>query len=389
MSCGAFKTSSNLLGRKREMEELEEACKKALTTVDKIQAETIFQEGIFQEKSGELENVKSDLQKKYLEENTAKIALKQLEGKKEELYESSADMNLENRQLEEQIHELRDSLAAIAGEMKRLEQENTDRNEKIESDSAALEQAKADRDNASAALSEVQLEAANLKQQDSFLDQNIHRLEEEKNRLLTEKMSLRDGHTDSKNEVEKRLAQIEELKQKIENAGKDAETYYQEMTAAQDEKAAKNEAQKGFFEKREEASFNTVMLSISDGLIILRKLLLLPEIPPCSNGTPSSTIRGSLLAFRDAPPRTRMVLPAEAEPLLDIICTPETLPLINCSGEETRPLLKSFDFTVATEPVRSLFLAVPYPMTTTSASALLSDSSFTFILSEIESTLSI
>ena len=64
------------------------------------------------------------------------------------------------------------------GEMKRLEQENTDRNEKIESDSAALEQAKADRDNASAALSEVQLEAANLKQQDSFLDQNIHRLEE-------------------------------------------------------------------------------------------------------------------------------------------------------------------------------------------------------------------
>ncbi|MFR4781869.1 MAG: hypothetical protein ACLUAR_02550 [Pilosibacter sp.] len=31
------------------------------------------------------------------------------------------------------------------------------------------------------------MEAANLKQQDSFLDQNIHRLEEEKNRLLTEK----------------------------------------------------------------------------------------------------------------------------------------------------------------------------------------------------------
>ena len=69
MSGGAFKNSSNLLGRKREMEELEEACKKALTTVDKIQAENIFQEGIFQEKSGELENVKSDLQKKYLEEN--------------------------------------------------------------------------------------------------------------------------------------------------------------------------------------------------------------------------------------------------------------------------------------------------------------------------------
>jgi predicted AAA+ superfamily ATPase len=31
---------------------------------------------------------------------------------------------------------------------------------------------------------------------------------------------------------------------------------------------------------------------------MLRKLLLLPEIPPCSNGTPSSTIRGSLLALK-------------------------------------------------------------------------------------------
>ena len=116
--------------------------------------------------------------KKYLEENTTKIALKQLEGKKRGTLRASSDMNLENRQLEEQIHELRDSLAAIAEEIKSLEQENTDRNAKIESDSAALEQAKADRDNASAALSEVQLEAANLKQQDSFLDQNIHRLEE-------------------------------------------------------------------------------------------------------------------------------------------------------------------------------------------------------------------
>ena len=228
MSGGAFRNSSNLLGRKREMEELEEACKRALTTVDKIQAETVFQEGIFQEKSGELESVKSALQEKYLEENTTKIALKQLEGKKEELYESSADMNQENRQLEEQIHELRASLAAIAKEMERLEQENTERETKIGTDSTALEQAKADRDTASAALSEVQLEAANLKQQDSFLD--------------------------SKHEVEKRLAQIEELKEKIKDAEKDAETYRQEMAAAQEEKAAKNEAQKGFFEKREALS---------------------------------------------------------------------------------------------------------------------------------------
>ena len=118
----------------------------------------------------------------------------------------------------------------------------------------------------------------------------------------------------------------------------------------------------------EEASLRIVMLSMSLGLMRLRKFPSLPLIPPCSKGTPSSTIRGSLLALSEAPPRTRIVLPAVGEPLFDIICTPEIFPLISCSGELTRPVLKSSLETLVTEPVRSLFLCVPYPITTTSLS---------------------
>ncbi|MNL14369.1 hypothetical protein D3C87_1353050 [compost metagenome] len=101
------------------------------------------------------------------------------------------------------------------------------------------------------------------------------------------------------------------------------------------------------------------MLSISLGLIKLKKLPLLPLIPPVSKGTPSSTIKGSLLALSDAPPRIRIVLPAEGEPLLDITCTPAVLPLINCSGEPTNPALKSLLLTVVTAPVRSFLFELP------------------------------
>ena len=80
----------------------------------------------------------------------------------------------------------------------------------------------------------------------------------------------------------------------------------------------------------DEASFSTVMLSMSDGFIILMKLPL-PVIPPFSKGTPSTTINGSLDAFRDAPPRIRMLLPADGEPPELIICTPETFPLMSRS----------------------------------------------------------
>ena len=109
---------------------------------------------------------------------------------------------------------------------------------------------------------------------------------------------------------------------------------------------------------------------MSLGLIRLKKLLLLPLIPPISRGTPSRTINGSLLAFKEAPPRIRMVLPAVGEPLLDMICTPAILPLMSCSGELIIPSLKSLLLTLATAPVRSPFREVPYPMTTTSSSVI-------------------
>ena len=84
------------------MEEMEEACKKALLAVDRIQKELVFQEALLEEKNSSLSSVRTSLQARYLEQNTAKLSLRQLNQKKEELTESSADMNLENRQLEEQ-----------------------------------------------------------------------------------------------------------------------------------------------------------------------------------------------------------------------------------------------------------------------------------------------
>ena len=67
-----------------------------------------------------------------------------------------------------------------------------------------------------------------------------------------------------------------------------------------------------------DASFNMVNVSISFGLIKARALAC-PEIPPLSNGIPSITINGSLLALREAPPRIRILLPDPGAPLLEVI----------------------------------------------------------------------
>src|SRR3712207_8294987 len=50
--------------------------------------------------------------------------------------------------------------------------------------------------------------------------------------------------------------------------------------------------------------------------------------PPRSTLFPYTTLfrSGSLLAFNDARPRTRIVLPAPGAPLLEVMVTPATLP---------------------------------------------------------------
>ncbi len=64
------------------------------------------------------------------------------------------------------------------------------------------------------------------------------------------------------------------------------------------------------------------------------------DSPPCSNGTPSSTIRGSLLAFREAPPRTRISTTSRGRTTVGHDLYTRNLTINLCSAEETRPLLK-------------------------------------------------
>ncbi len=254
MSGGAFKNSSNLLGRKREMEELEQACQKALRNVDRLQKELVLQEGIFDTKSSELEQIKKDLQSRYLEENTAKVSLKQLQDKKEDLIVSSSDMNLENRQLEEQMAEIREAIRLVVSDMETLESENAARNIRMTKMSEALDLAKEERENASAALSKVQLETAGLSQQDSFLAENMKRVREEIAALTSERESFEGGSGTSEETITEKTAEIETLKHKILEIRDKAESLKKEAACQREEKDKKSQGQKQFFEKREELS---------------------------------------------------------------------------------------------------------------------------------------
>src|SRR5690554_899325 len=107
-----------------------------------------------------------------------------------------------------------------------------------------------------------------------------------------------------------------------------------------------------------DASFSTVKVSISLGLTKAKKLLL-PFRFLLSRGTPSTITKGSLEAFNDDPPRTRMVEPLPGAPPELVITTPALLPTKRSCGEVIAPRLKSLALTTSTEPVASDFLTDP------------------------------
>ena len=254
MSGGAFKNNSNLLGRKREIEDLEAQCRKALGQVEKIQKELSMDEALLTEKQDELDAIRSKKQSAFLNQNTIRMNISQLEDRKLEISESSEDMVLENEQLEEQIRDITASRDQVAAEIAEFEKENQQLNDVMEEKTHLLETAKIDRETCAKNLSAAQLETANLQQQNNFIVENIRRVREEIHRLKEELAGLTGGTDNSQQVIEEKEQEIVRLTGLITKTTQEIEIFQKKLEEQTQIKDQKSKTQKGFFQKREELS---------------------------------------------------------------------------------------------------------------------------------------
>ena len=252
MTGGAFKNTSNLLGRKREIEELENRCKKALAAAEKLQEELSMQEELLREQREELEQLKEQRQKAYLVQNTMEMNLAQLDDKIQEIAESSQDMVLENRHLEEQIREIEENQRELAQGVMNLESQSSLEGKKAEEMTLKLEESRKEREALAGSLSEVQLAGANLMQQYQFIQENVRRVRGELEKLEEEKAGL-DGSRDvSRQAIDQKNQEIERLKGLIAEALDRAAQAEKEAVRYASAREEKSKEQKQLFDKREE-----------------------------------------------------------------------------------------------------------------------------------------
>ncbi len=254
ISGGAFKNNSNLLGRRREMEELEKKVKQYVVEIDKLLNDIEDTKKRRNKLRLDVEDVKGQLQRRFIEQNTARINVMQARDKKSETEEGFGELKSEEQEIELQIREIQVGKDEIARELEDSETLEKNVGLQIEEFRKQLEERRAEESGQAAKVSEWDVEVEKMRQSEEFQRQNLERVEGEIARHTEELDEVREGLHLGKEEVERKRESIVEIEKTIASsytAQSDAARKLQEDTAAKEELSGR---QKNFFNSREELS---------------------------------------------------------------------------------------------------------------------------------------
>lgn len=254
MTGGAFKNSSNLLSRRREIEDFEKTVKQLHQEMIEMEQES---EKYRKERAGyyaKLDEIQKELQEAYVIQNTAKMNVDQTKAKIRLAKESSESIRLESLELDQQITDISDNQESIAVELDTSESLEVRLTEQIEEDQRILESERAVETGKQKASEEIHLALAGLQQKHTFILENIDRIEEEIEKFNVERNELSSGKDHTSKEIEEKEKQIIEIRQTIENSKELFSEIESEIQQAVKERDDLNQKHKAFLKRREDLS---------------------------------------------------------------------------------------------------------------------------------------
>ena len=254
MTGGAFRNNSNLLGRNREIEELEELISKS---EQKIKESRNRLEDIKTAQSllvDDIEANKAELQEQLILQNTAKMNVDRAAAQKNESENVYAGLIAENREIEKQLQEINDNKEKISEEIEYVKNRESQIEEENKNFQQILDEKSADVESATNAVSQVTLELAGIRQKAEFVMENLTRIQSEIRRFDDEREGVLNEAKNAKADVEKKRQDIEEIKKTILNSAdyqKEQENTLKEHIRKKEEMSA---SYKGCFQKQEDVS---------------------------------------------------------------------------------------------------------------------------------------
>ncbi len=252
MTGGAFRNSSNLLGRKRELDELSNDIAKqtkAYSRAKQEDAELTMQRESLKEQR---DQYRSQIGKQTLDKNAVSINLEQIRHKLEELEKSGLAVKKENDLLTKQVEDIEKNKKELFDTEKQHKEAIREREERIGVLEKELEEIRTRRRAAEERLNAAQLSLGTADERDSFFRSNISRIkgdisrqEEEKQEILSRSGDRAREETGLRSQIEERKVSISEGRTRMEKS----RASYEEKQKIKEEIQEKNRT---FFTRREE-----------------------------------------------------------------------------------------------------------------------------------------
>ena len=254
MTGGAFKNTSNLLGRRREIEELEKQVKKLSTDLDELKQGLETKRTLRNALRDEIADIAEKVKDKQLDLNTAEMSIRQAEQRIREIQSGYSQLKGESSEIESQIREIDEFKLSIQKEMKELKSSEKDSQETALSQETLLNQQKDQETELAKQLESLHLKGLELSQQLSFHEENITRIRRELETLQAEKEDISGKQTERSHEEEEKKQQMAEIEATMA-AGREQDGILQaELAKTQQEKEKLQGTHRQFFAKRDELS---------------------------------------------------------------------------------------------------------------------------------------
>ena len=254
MTGGAFKNASNLLSRRREIEELElviQDLRKKINSAGILLEDAKGKRTSYYES---IDEIKRELQKAYVVQNTAKINKDQTEKKLLEAQDELEYIQSENEKIESQMKNLKKENQLIQDELTASEKSEDDLNTISLELQRQLDETRNDESKQMQESEKIHLAYAALEQKQQFNQENEQRILQEISLFNEELDSLAINKENASVDIINKEAQIQDIQKTIDDSKELFEEIEKDIKKYTTEKEELTKKSKAFITKREELS---------------------------------------------------------------------------------------------------------------------------------------
>ncbi|MBQ9642768.1 MAG: chromosome segregation protein SMC, partial [Lachnospiraceae bacterium] len=250
ISGGAFRNSSNLLGRRREMAELEEKVKRWRTEADRLGKVIEDTKAERNNLRARLETIRMTLQSRFLEQNTTRVNIIQEQEKKESAADDLELLRDESASIEKKTEEIREEKQKIAAALEESVAFENAAGQSAAQQQSQLEVLRQEEEQKAAVVSSWDIEISKIRQKESFAAENLSRIDEEVQRSEAELQEILENLKKCEEDIAFREKNIEETRKTIESSHGVQDEDEQTLQASTQEKAQMTTRQREVYESR-------------------------------------------------------------------------------------------------------------------------------------------